>query len=173
VFVFAMAKLKRTTTHEHIAQRTCTMTKKILHIDSSARRTGSVTRDLTAQIVAKLGGEVKVRDLAKPLPLLSDDWLQANWTDADSRTEDQTELLAQSDALIGELQAADTIVIGAPVYNFGVPAALKAWIDLIARSGLTFQYTETGPKGLLTAKKAIVVMASGGMKIGQIEALAA
>jgi len=104
------------------------MTKKILHIDSSARRTGSVTRDLTAQIVAKLGGEVKVRDLAKPLPLLSDDWLQANWTDADSRTEDQTELLAQSDALIGELQAADTIVIGAPVYNFGVPAALKAWM---------------------------------------------
>ena len=76
------------------------------------------------------------------------------------------EKLALSNALVAELQAADVIVIGAPVYNFGVPAAFKAWIDQVARAGLTFKYTEYGPKGLLEGKRAIVAVASGGTEVG-------
>ena len=142
------------------------MTKSVLHIDSSARRTGSVTRNLTAQIVEKLGGTVIRRDLADPLPLLTEDWIAANFTPADARDSVQTDTLALSDTLVEEIMRADTLVIGAPIYNFGVPAALKAWIDLIARAGLTFKYTENGPVGLVQGKRAIIAMASGGTKIG-------
>lgn len=138
----------------------------ILHIDSSARLQGSVTRDLTANIVAKLGGDVIRRDLTEALPQINDSWVNANFTPADQRDAVQLDTLALSDALVGELKAADTIVIGAPVYNFGVPAALKAWIDLISRAGLTFQYTETGPQGLLEGKRAIIAVATGGMPVG-------
>ena len=74
--------------------------------------------------------------------------------------------LALSDQLIRELQDADTIVIGAPIYNFGAPASLKAWMDLVARPGVTFRYTPDGPEGLLTGKKAIVTVASGGVPVG-------
>ena len=144
------------------------MTKTILHIDASARRQGSVTRDLTARIVAgRTGARVITRDLADtPLPQITEDWVNANFTPADSRTEAQRDALALSDALVAELQAADTVVIGLPMYNFGVPAALKAWIDLIARAGVTFQYTSEGPQGLLTGKRTIIAMASGGVKAG-------
>lgn len=143
------------------------MTQTVLHIDSSARLTGSVSRDLTAQTVERLGAkEVIRRDLATPLPLLDEAWLGANFTPADERSDEQKALLAQSDALIAELQAADTLVIGAPIYNFSVPSTLKAWIDLVARAGITFRYTETGPEGLLTGKRAIVVITSGGTEAG-------
>lgn len=143
------------------------MTKTVLHIDSSARRTGSVSRDLTAQIVARLGAdEVVHRDLATPLPLLDEAWIGANFTPADQRSDEQKQLLAQSDALVEELKAADTLVIGAPIYNFSVPAGLKAWIDLVARVGLTFAYTEEGPAGLLEGKRAIIAVASGGTEAG-------
>ena len=74
--------------------------------------------------------------------------------------------LATADALIGELADADVVVIGAPIYNFGVPAALKAWVDMVARARLTFRYTENGPEGLLTGKKAYVVVPSGGVPVG-------
>ncbi len=136
----------------------------ILRIDASARRTGSVSRDLTDDIVARLNAErVITRDLAAtPLPQIDETWIGANFTAADDRSEEQRAALEQSDALISELQAADTIVIGLPVYNFGVPASLKAWVDLIARAGVTFRYSENGPKGLLEGKRAIIVMASGG-----------
>ena len=143
------------------------MTKTVLHIDSSARRTGSVSRDLTAQIVARLGAdEVVHRDLATPLPLLDEAWIGANFTPADQRSDEQKQLLAQSDALVEELKAADTLVIGAPIYNFSVPAGLKAWIDLVARVGLTFAYTEEGPAGRLEGKRAIIAVASGGTEAG-------
>ncbi|MBE1295135.1 MAG: FMN-dependent NADH-azoreductase [Rhodobacteraceae bacterium] len=143
------------------------MTKTVLHIDSSARRTGSVSRDLTAQIVERLGAaEVIRRDLATPLPLLDETWINANFTPADQRSDEQTQLLAQSDALVEELKAADTLVIGAPIYNFSVPAGLKAWIDLVARVGLTFNYTDQGPVGLLEGKRAIIAVASGGTEAG-------
>lgn len=138
----------------------------ILHIDSSARLQGSVTRDLTGRIVAKLGGDVIRRDLTEALPQINETWVNANFTPADQRNAVQANTLALSDTLVAELKAADTIVIGAPVYNFGVPAALKAWIDLVARAGLTFQYTENGPQGLLDGKRAIIAVATGGMPVG-------
>lgn len=143
------------------------MTRTVLHIDSSARIEGSVTRDLSAQIVSRLGADQVIRrDLAAPLPLLDGAWVGANFTPADQRTDEQKQLLALSDSLVEELKQADTIVIGAPVYNFSVPSTLKAWIDLVARAGLTFQYTENGPIGLLEGKRAIIVMASGGTQAG-------
>ncbi len=143
------------------------MTKTVLHIDSSARRQGSVSRDLTAQIVGRLNAdEVIRRDLATPLPLLDEAWIGANFTPADQRSDEQNQLLAQSDALVEELKSADIIVIGAPIYNFSVPAGLKAWIDMVARVGLTFTYTEAGPAGLLSGKRAIIAIASGGTEAG-------
>ena len=76
--------------------------------------------------------------------------------------EAQAAALALSDTLIGELKAADTIVIGAPMYNFGIPSTLKAWFDYVLRAGITFRYTETGPVGLLEGKRAIVIESRGG-----------
>lgn len=138
----------------------------ILRIDTSVRLTDSVTRDLTDRIVARLGGDVTRRDLATPLPQIDATWVGANFTPADKRTPDQQAALALSDTLIAELQAADTIVIGVPVYNFGTPSGLKVWVDHIARAGVTFRYTDTGPVGLLTGKRAILAMASGGTQAG-------
>ncbi|WP_299652340.1 FMN-dependent NADH-azoreductase [uncultured Tateyamaria sp.] len=138
----------------------------ILHIDSSARTQGSVTRDLSAGIVAKLGGDVIRRDLTEALPQITETWVNANFTPADDRDAAQRDTLALSDSLVEELKAADTIVIGAPVYNFGVPSALKAWIDLVARAGVTFKYSETGPVGLLEGKRAIIAIATGGTPVG-------
>lgn len=143
------------------------MTTTILHIDASARRNGSATRDLSQRIVNHLGaGRIIRRDLATPLPLLTEDWIAANFTPADRRDATQRDRLALSDELVDELVRADTIVIGLPIYNFSVPAAFKAWIDLVARAGLTFSYTENGPQGLLTGKRAILAIASGGTRVG-------
>ncbi|MBL4628346.1 MAG: NAD(P)H-dependent oxidoreductase [Roseicyclus sp.] len=139
----------------------------ILRIDASARRDGSVSRDLTDQILGRLNAtHVTTRDLTTSLPLIDEAWVGANFTPDDQRTPEQAEKLALSNQLVAEIQAADTLVIGLPIYNFGVPAALKAWIDLIARAGVTFQYTETGPVGLLDGKRAIVAVASGGTEAG-------
>jgi len=144
----------------------------ILRIDASARNAGSTTRQLTDQLVARLveqgyGAAVTSRDLAlAPPALLTEAWVGANFTDDADRNDDQKAALALSDELIAELEAADTIVIGVPVYNFGIPAALKAWVDLIARARRTFRYTETGPEGLLKGKKAYLVVASGGVPVG-------
>lgn len=144
------------------------MQETILHIDASARFQGSVSRDLTAKIIAdRPAARVITRDLAEtPVPQLTESWVNANFTPAESRTRAQEAALSQSDALIGELEAADTIVIGLPVYNFGIPASLKAWVDMVARAGVTFRYTENGPRGLLTGKRAIVALASGGTEAG-------
>lgn len=144
------------------------MTQHILRIDASARRTGSVSRDLADKVISRIAPEahVTVRDLADGLPLIDEAWVGANFTPVDERSEDQREKLALSDTLVDELKAADTVVIGLPIYNFGVPAAFKAWVDLVARAGVTFQYSEYGPKGLLEGKRAIVVVASGGTEAG-------
>jgi FMN-dependent NADH-azoreductase len=95
---------------------------------------------------------VTLRDLGDGVPFVDADWIASNFTPAE--------------ALVAELQAADTLVIGAPIYNFGVPAALKAWIDQVARAGVTFRYSETGPVGLLSGKRAFIVAASGGTEAG-------
>jgi FMN-dependent NADH-azoreductase len=143
------------------------MTRSILRIDASARREGSVSRDLADRIVARFpGATVIARDLAPGLPLIDETWVGANFTPAAERSPEQHAVLALSDKLIAELQAADTLVIGLPIYNFGVPATLKAWVDQVARAGVTFRYTETGPQGLLTGKRAIVAVASGGTEAG-------
>ena len=143
------------------------MTKTVLHIDSSARLTGSATRDLSAAVVAKLAPETVIRrDVATPLPLLDEVWVSANFTPENERSDAQRNILALSDELVAELKAADTVVIGAPIYNFSVPATLKAWLDQVARAGITFQYTENGPEGLLTGKRAVIVSASGGTPVG-------
>lgn len=140
----------------------------ILRIDSSANTTSSVTRDLTDRIIARLGdADVVRRDLADtPLPQITQAWAEARVVPQEARTEEQNGILALSDHLIAELRKADTVVIGVPVYNFGVPAALKAWIDLIARPGETFRYSAAGPEGLLKGKRAILAVASGGTPVG-------
>ena len=143
------------------------MTSSILRIDASARTSGSVSRQLTDKVVASLGAPLVVRDLAStPVPQISEDWVNANFTPEAERTPAQARTLALSETLVAELEAADTLIIGTPIYNFGVPAALKSWIDQIARAGRTFRYSDDGPVGLLTGKRAIVVVTSGGTKTG-------
>ena len=138
------------------------MTQTVLHIDSSARLSGSTTRLLSAQIADKFAGPVIRRDLTKAVPQIDETWVNANFTPADQRTDAQKDALTLSNELIAEIKAADVLVIGVPIYNFGVPAALKAWVDQIARAGVTFKYTENGPQGLLEGKRAILAIASGG-----------
>lgn len=143
------------------------MSHTVLHIDASARQQDSVSRRLSADIVAKLGAtEVIRRDLAEPLPLLDEGWVTSTFIPPQDRTAAQVEALAFSDTIVEELQKADTIVIGTPIYNFSGPAVLKAWVDQVARAGVTFRYTENGPVGLLADKKVIVAVASGGVQIG-------
>lgn len=137
----------------------------ILRVDSSMRTEGSVSRDLADKLVEQLSNantQVTIRDLAKGISLIDENWIGANFTDPAERSEEQKGFLAASDELVGELHDADTIVITAPVYNFHVPAALKAWIDMVARARETFRYTENGPEGLLKGKKAYVIVTSGG-----------
>lgn len=143
------------------------MTNTVLRIDASARHNGSETRALTQRIIDRLAPQSLIqRDLAAAIPSLDADWLAASWTPEDQRSDAQRETLVLSDSLIAELQAADTLVIGTPIYNFGIPAPLKAWIDQIARAGVTFRYTEAGPEGFMTGKRAIIAIASGGTQVG-------
>ena len=144
----------------------------ILYITASIRSDSeSVSRSHGQRIVdglaAKTGATVTTRDLAvNDLPYVSAERFAANLTPAAERTAEQADLAAIADTLIAELQAADTVVIASPVYNFGPPATLKAWADLVARTGTTFRYTATGPEGLLTGKKAYLAIASGGTPMG-------
>lgn len=146
------------------------MAKTILHLDASARNNGSISRTLTQKLVAQLSdADTRLirRDIGlEPLPIITEDWVGANFTPEESRTEAQRDQLALSDTLIAELEAADTLVLGVPIYNFGVPAVYKAWVDLVSRARKTFRYTENGPEGLLEGKKAYVVIASGGTESG-------
>ena len=144
----------------------------ILYITASIRSdSDSISRGLGQRVVdglaAKSGAGVTTRNLAaNDLPFVSAERFGANLTPAADRTPQQADLAAVADTLIAELQAADTIVIASPVYNFGPPATLKAWADLVARAGTTFRYTATGPEGLLTGKKAYITIASGGTPMG-------
>jgi FMN-dependent NADH-azoreductase len=148
------------------------MSKNILRIDASMRKTDSYSRNLLDKLIKQLNGEkgisvkVTTRDLADGISLINEQWITANFTAIDERTEDQHKSLITSDTLVDELNNAELIVIGLPIYNFGVPAAFKAWIDQVVRSKLTFQYTDTGPVGLLNNKKAYIIVASGGTKLG-------
>ncbi len=139
----------------------------ILQINSSARQGANSTRVADA-IVAKLKAvnspaSLVLRNLAKdPHPILDEAALGALFTPADQRTPEQAARVALDDALIAEVQAADVIVLGVPMYNLSVPVQFKTWIDAIARAGVTFRYTEKGPEGLLKGKKVYVGLARGG-----------
>ena len=143
----------------------------VLAISTSAKKDGSISRTLTADLLQALEdrhGDIDIveRDLADGLPFVDSAWVEANFTADEDRTERHRQTLAGSDALVAELEAADVLVIGAPIYNFSIPAVLKAWIDMIARARVTFRYTENGPEGLLTGKKAFVIVPSGGVPVG-------
>jgi len=138
----------------------------LLRIDSSARQT-SVSRQMTERFVAAWrtahpGGVVIERDLATTvLPPITDDWL-ATYGDPSQIRPAEQKYLATSDELIAELQLADTIVIGAPMYNLSISASLKAWIDQVVRAGRTFAYGERGPRGLLGGRRVIIATSRGG-----------
>jgi FMN-dependent NADH-azoreductase len=140
----------------------------ILQINSSARAQASHSTALAERLVTRLreghpGATLTVRDLGRtPHPALDEATLQALFSPAESRTPEQAARVALDDALIAEIQAADTVVIAVPMYNFGVPAPLKNWIDAIARVRVTFRYTENGPEGLLTGKKVYLLLTRGG-----------
>jgi FMN-dependent NADH-azoreductase len=141
----------------------------ILQINSSARSAASHSSRLAGDIVKRVqaahpGASLTLRDLGRtPQPELNESALQALFTPADQRTPAQAERVATDDALIAELKAADVLVLGVPMYNFGVPAPLKNWIDAIARNGVTFKYTDKGPQGLLQGKKVYVALSRGGL----------
>ena len=147
------------------------MTTRILEISASPRQGDSISRLLTRDLLKALEdrhGDVEItrRDVSAGLPFVDAEWVVATNTPAEDRTAAQREALAFSDTLVDELKAADVVVIGAPIHNFSVPAALKAWIDMVARVRLTFRYTENGPVGMLENKKAYVLSPSGGVPVG-------
>lgn len=145
----------------------------ILQVNSSARPyaegRGSQSTRLASELVAGLvaanaGARVTVRDLtANPHPVLDEPALGALFTPPEARTPAQAARVALDDALIAELQAADVVVLGVPMVNFGVTSQLKNWIDAVARARVTFQYTASGPVGLLTGKKVYAVLTRGGV----------
>ena len=141
----------------------------ILQIHSSARREASQSSRLANRIVERLRdaapeASVTLRDLGRdPHPVLDEAALAALFTPQAQRTPEQAARVALDDALIEQVRAADVVVLGVPMYNFGVPAQLKNWIDAISRAGVTFRYTEQGPEGLLKGKKVYVALARGGV----------
>jgi FMN-dependent NADH-azoreductase len=141
--------------------------KKILHIISSPKGENSFSIKLGNAIVDKIiaanpGSTVRVNDLTKhPYPHLEEATIAAFFTPAENHTPESKEALKNSDQAIAEIKEADIIVIGVPLWNFGVPSVLKAWIDHIARAGITFKYSEAGAEGLVKNKIVYVALASG------------
>tara|TARA_R110001599_G_scaffold353676_1_gene595249 strand:+ start:314906 stop:315520 length:615 start_codon:yes stop_codon:yes gene_type:complete len=142
---------------------------KILHINSSVRNNGSISRKVTEEFLSKWKAKeadvvIAERDLAAhPLPHLTEQTLGAFFTPAENRSAEQKQIAALSELLVQELFDADVIVIGAPMYNFSITSGLKAWVDHVARAGVTFKYGENGPVGLLTGKKVYIFTTSGGV----------
>lgn len=144
--------------------------KTVLLVTSSARHEGSVSRAAAARFVAALQAarpdlRVIERDVAaRPPAPVTGEWTAALYTPAADRTPAQRAVLAESDALLAELKPADAVVLAAPMYNFGVPSTLKAWVDAITRSGDTFVYDAAsgGFKGLLQGKRALAIVSSAG-----------
>lgn len=142
--------------------------QQLLRIDASSRTQGSTTRALADRLIARLSRKLTIthRDLAaSPPPFVDGDWIAANLTPADERSDAHRQALSLSESLIGEWEAADLVVLACPIYNFAVPAAMKAYIDLICRARRTFRYSADGPVGLLEDRPTYVLMASGGTKL--------
>lgn len=141
----------------------------ILQLNSSIHGDQAESTRLADELAAGLsdGAAVVRRNLAlQPLPHLDAERFGAFTTPAAQRTPAQHAAVAESDALVAELRHADVLVLGLPMYNFGVPSQLKAWFDQVARAGVTFRYTDKGPVGLLTGKKAYVIATRGGVYAG-------
>lgn len=145
--------------------------KTLLQIQSSLFESAGQSSRLAAEFVAQwrrdTGGRVILRDVGRePVPHLTAERFQAFLAKPGERTPEQQAVAGFSDALIDELRRADVIVLGLPMYNFGLPSSLKAYFDHIARAGVTFRYTEHGPEGLLKGKKAYVFATRGGLYAG-------
>lgn len=145
---------------------------RVLIIESSARTEGSVSRQLTADFIgqwqaANPQDSIKVRDLAvEQVPHLDIDLLSGWMKPAEQQNDVERAAAARSNLLTDELLAADVLVLAAPMYNFAIPSTLKSWLDHVLRAGVTFKYTETGPQGLLSGKRAFVLTARGGVYSG-------
>lgn len=142
----------------------------ILRLDASASISTSNSKKLGDQLINKIGRQfsnvdVRQRDLNLDLSFIDEAWVGANFTPVDQRNEEQQQRLALSDALIDEIRLADHVVLTTPMYNFSIPASLKAWIDLICRAGVTFQYTSDGPVGLLKDKQVDIIITTGGVPL--------
>ncbi|MGF6591799.1 FMN-dependent NADH-azoreductase [Pseudomonas vranovensis] len=145
---------------------------RVLVIESSARQQDSISRQLTRDFVSQWqaahpADQVTLRDLAvNPVPHL-DGNLLGGWMKPEAqRNAQELQALARSNELTDEVLAADVLVLAAPMYNFTIPSTLKAWLDHVLRAGITFKYTETGPQGLLTGKRAYILTARGGIHAG-------
>ncbi|UMZ13614.1 FMN-dependent NADH-azoreductase [Pseudomonas sp. MPFS] len=145
---------------------------RVLIIESSARQQDSVSRQLTQTFIqqwqaAHPADSITVRDLARnPVPHLDANLLGGWMKPAEQRSAAEQDSLQRSDELTQELLDADVLVMAAPMYNFAIPSTLKAWLDHVLRAGVTFKYTQTGPQGLLTGKRAFVLTARGGIYAG-------
>ena len=144
--------------------------KYILRLDASASINTSNSKKLGDELIDRLlalhpNAILRQRDLNQEIGFIDENWVAANFTPVDQRNEAQHQRLAFSDKLIDEIKHADTIVLTTPMYNFGIPATLKAWIDLISRAGVTFRYTAEGPVGLIKGKHVDIVITTGGVPL--------
>jgi FMN-dependent NADH-azoreductase len=145
----------------------------ILFISSSSRGDASYSNRVASNVLENLrrahpDAVVSVRDLSRnPLPHIDEIFAAGLASPADKHSESQRSRMARSDALIDELLNADIIVIAVAMINFSIPSTLKAWVDHVTRSGRTFAYSESGPKGLVTGKRVILVQAKGGVYSGE------
>jgi len=142
----------------------------ILRIDASASVSSSNSKKLGDELIARLrnlhtNASVRQRDLNRNLYFIDESWVGANFTPLDERSKQQKQILAFSDELIDEIKQADHIVLTTPMYNFGIPSSLKAWIDLICRAGVTFHYTADGPVGLVGDKQVDIIITTGGVPL--------
>ena len=148
------------------------MALNILSVSASVQGEQSTSRRLADELIKGLsdkagGADVRQRDVsANDIEYVTGAHVGAFYTPAEERNDEQNVLLSQSDALLEELKTANTLIVATPMYNFGIPASLKAWIDLICRVGETFRYTENGPEGLLDIDTMYLVVATGGAPVG-------
>jgi FMN-dependent NADH-azoreductase len=145
--------------------------KRILRLDASANPDESDSSKLGDHLIRRLkqadpDADTRERNLNQQLSFIDSSWIAANFTAKGERSDDQSARLSLSDQLIAELDWADHIVLTTPMYNFGVPATLKAWIDLVCRAGITFRYGADGPEGLLKGKRVDIVITTGGAPLG-------
>lgn len=143
---------------------------RVLRVDASANVSTSNSKKLGDELIARMealhpGMQVQQRDLNEDIYFIDEAWVSANFTPPEERSELQKQRLEFSDLLIDEIRHADHIVVTTPMYNFSIPAPLKAWIDLICRAGVTFQYRADGPVGLLKNKRVDIIMTTGGVPL--------